>query len=529
MRLPIKLGIGAGVMIFVSVLTWVSFPPFIRSQLRKQVALVEGTDMREFWKKLPFPYVFKVYLFNITNAEGIENGEKPHLQQVGPYVFYEWKEKLNLVDDEEADTVEVNYKNTWYFQPSESNGLTGNEELIYPHLAILSTILVTMIEKPQMISVAAKAVDSIYKKPTSIFMKAKAMDIMFNGIPIDCTVKDFAGSALCAILKSDTRNLHVVGEDMYKFSLFGKHNDTIREGRVKVTRGVKDPKKIGYVVEYKNETIQTVWNGDECNAFEGTDTTVFHPGLYKDENMIVFGIDLCRKMVGRFSKPTKVAGFKTNQYLFDLGDQSTVPEEKCYCLNPDNCLKAGALDLYTCKGTPIIATHPHFYLGDPSYLKNVTGLHPVKEDHEMVVEFEPFTGTPVLSRQRIQLNMFIFPIPKFKLMKNFPYALLPLVWIEENVDLTPDLIKRVMLVFHVLTGVSCFKWILLLGGLALGGAAGGLEFKRRQLEKKLEITPVAPAPGSTDSSKNSADVKKWPVNISTLQPAAVPASIDDRN
>ncbi|XP_046745518.1 sensory neuron membrane protein 1-like [Diprion similis] len=529
MRLPIKLAIAGGVMFFVSILTWVSFPPFLRSQLRKQVALVHGTEMREFWEKLPFHYVFKVYLFNITNAEGIENGEKPHVQQIGPYVFHEWKEKLNPVDDEDADTVEVNYRNTWFFQPSESNGLTGNEELIFPHLAMLSMILITMNEKPQMINIAAKAADSIYRKPTSIFMKARAMDIMFDGITIDCTVKDFAGAAVCSLLKTDTRNLHVVGENMYKFSLFGHKNGTIREDRIKVTRGVKDPKKIGYVVEYKNQTIQTVWNGDECNSFEGTDTTIFHPGLYKDENIIGFSVDLCRTLVGRYVKPTSAGGFKTNQYVFDFGDQSTVPEEKCYCLDPDNCLKAGALDLYTCQGTPVITTLPHFYLTHPSYLENVTGLNPIQEDHGIRVDFEPFTGSPISSRQRLQLNMFIFPIPKFKLMKNFPYALLPLAWIEENVDLPPDMIKKLKLVFHVLTAVSCFKWLLLLGGLGLGGAAGGLEFKRRQLEKKLEITPVAPAPGSTDSSKNSGDVKKWPMNISTLQPAAVPPSIDDRN
>lgn len=41
--------------------------------------------------------------------------------------FREWKEKFDLTDNEEDDTLTFNMKNTFIFRPDMSNGLTGNE------------------------------------------------------------------------------------------------------------------------------------------------------------------------------------------------------------------------------------------------------------------------------------------------------------------------------------------------------------------------------------------------------------------
>lgn len=52
-------------------------------------------------------------------------------------------------------------------------------------------------------------------------MTAKAKDILFDGLPVDCTVTDFAGSAVCNLLKTEAKDLVPDGENRYKFSLFG--------------------------------------------------------------------------------------------------------------------------------------------------------------------------------------------------------------------------------------------------------------------------------------------------------------------
>lgn len=63
--------------------------------------------------------------------------------------------------------------------------------------------------------------DSIFKKPQTVFVKAKVRDILFDGTLIDCRVKDFAGTAICSQLKEKATNLVTIDEDQYLFSLFG--------------------------------------------------------------------------------------------------------------------------------------------------------------------------------------------------------------------------------------------------------------------------------------------------------------------
>lgn len=43
--------------------------------------------MRDMYNALPFPLIFKVYLFNVLNPDEVMRGAKPKLQEIGPYVF----------------------------------------------------------------------------------------------------------------------------------------------------------------------------------------------------------------------------------------------------------------------------------------------------------------------------------------------------------------------------------------------------------------------------------------------------------
>lgn len=53
----------------------------------------------------------------------------------------EWKDKHNLVDNEDADTVTFDMVNTFVFRPDLTKGLTGNEVVTIPHLLIMVSLL----------------------------------------------------------------------------------------------------------------------------------------------------------------------------------------------------------------------------------------------------------------------------------------------------------------------------------------------------------------------------------------------------
>lgn len=53
----------------------------------QQTALRKRNEMRTIYLKIPFPLDFKIYFFNVTNPDEVTKGEKPKLQEVGPYGY----------------------------------------------------------------------------------------------------------------------------------------------------------------------------------------------------------------------------------------------------------------------------------------------------------------------------------------------------------------------------------------------------------------------------------------------------------
>jgi len=60
---------------------------------------------------------------------------------------------VDLIDREDDDSVEYSLQSTWYFNPKKSNGLTGEEEMVFPHLMILGMVGATLRERPAAIGV----------------------------------------------------------------------------------------------------------------------------------------------------------------------------------------------------------------------------------------------------------------------------------------------------------------------------------------------------------------------------------------
>ena len=59
--------------------------------------LIKGTEAYEQWRKLPVTLEFKIYLFNVTNPDEVQNGANPIVQEIGPYV-YEWVDQQQLIE-----------------------------------------------------------------------------------------------------------------------------------------------------------------------------------------------------------------------------------------------------------------------------------------------------------------------------------------------------------------------------------------------------------------------------------------------
>lgn len=112
-------GVGALLIIIAAVLA-VVFPQLIVLVVNSEIALKDGGRTFGWWRAPPVTPRFGVYIYNVTNAdEFLNNGEKPILQELGPYIYLQRWEKVD-VKFNGNDTVSYKQHKEFYFSSVRS-------------------------------------------------------------------------------------------------------------------------------------------------------------------------------------------------------------------------------------------------------------------------------------------------------------------------------------------------------------------------------------------------------------------------
>lgn len=127
-----------------------------------------------------------------------------------------------MVDDDENDALEYRMTNTLIFRPDLSAPLTGNEIITAVHPLVMGMPLAVNVDKKPMLGMAAQALRAMFHDPATPFWTGRAMDLLFDGLDIDCSSTDFAAQGTCAVLASgEVQSVRVINETSLKMSLMG--------------------------------------------------------------------------------------------------------------------------------------------------------------------------------------------------------------------------------------------------------------------------------------------------------------------
>lgn len=104
-------------LVIIAAILAALFPNLINLIINKQVSLKEGNKSFDWWRAPPVTPQMHVYIYNVTNAdEFLNNGDKPELQEIGPYVYLQTWEKVELQFNGN-DTVSYKPKKEYTFSP----------------------------------------------------------------------------------------------------------------------------------------------------------------------------------------------------------------------------------------------------------------------------------------------------------------------------------------------------------------------------------------------------------------------------
>ncbi|KAK3921174.1 Sensory neuron membrane protein 2 [Frankliniella fusca] len=535
---------GAALVVMGALLGWLLFPYVVDLVIGKQLALKQGTDAWDRFVDLPIALDMKLSIFNVTNKEEIMQGMKPRVQEVGPFVYKQYRHKYDIKYNEKDDTVSYRQKLIHIFDEEQSAPFKATDMVTVVNPALLS--MLGIMQNIPVLSKGTMFVDAAAPLlfPGGLFVTSTADDLLFRGVRIKCgSLESESAAASAAGLASAVRTnagipikprlaalitcssfkrikvptVSVAKNGDVLFSLFGyvsyalaaalkarlQKNNT-DDGVYTVQTGITNPEMLAQITAWEGKKEVTAWGGPICNAINGTQGDIFSPYITKDTIISVFSTDICRSMSLTYVQDTTFRGVDGYRFAPNWEVMAS-PEQNgnnyCFCpqvasgLTKNNgCLRRGAMDLSGCQGIPVIVSYPHFFQADELYQNGVEGLHPNAELHRMQVDIEPMTGTPLLGGKKMQLNFQMKQVDGVKLTAGVRDTLFPVAWMYEGAMLNTELLDLLNdLLFSKLKILNIVKYTMLALGAVLC-TTGGVVFSVMKIRMRSASVQPEPQP-----------------------------------
>ncbi|XP_017756688.1 PREDICTED: scavenger receptor class B member 1 [Eufriesea mexicana] len=447
--------------IFIGILTLVigiilSSIPWVDYIILKQLRLWNGSLSFQYWQKPGVVRLTKVYIFNVTNAENfLQYNEKPKLQEVGPFVYREDMEKVNIVFHNNG-TVSYQHKKILNFVPEMSKD--KDLKVTVPNIPLLT------------LSTQSKSLLPIFTFALSMILRGMNMKPF---VPV--TAQKLVFGYDDPLVSIAHRFFPKPRRPMSQMGLLLGRNGTLEEVSTIFT-GHTDMKEFGLINRLNGLDRLPYWPKEPCNSIRASEGSFFPPRDKTGSDIVhVWDKDLCRTLPLKYRGPTEKSGIKADLYtppddVFRRPDENA-PENKCFCSDDmSTCPSDGLQNISPCQySAPVYLSFPHFYKADPNLLNAVHGLKPNRDIHETYFKIQPKLGVPLEGKIRVQLNLKVEQQPQIGVVSNFPDIVFPIMWLEEGIEeLTPS-IRRWVYLATTFSDIAapCTSYGLILVGIVI--------------------------------------------------------------
>ncbi|CAD0206846.1 unnamed protein product [Chrysodeixis includens] len=415
-----------------------------------ELKLWNGSLSYSYWHKPGVIRLTKVYIFNVTNPQGfLEHGEKPKLVEVGPFVYREDMEKVNI-KFHENDTVTYQHNKILRFVPEMS--VDKSQKLIVPNIPLLTVTSFSPNLASWLFNMLVSGLSIAYRDRAKPFVDVTAEELVFGyddplvtlahyfypkgkrpnsqmGLLLAILIMEEPISATAASVTVTPASYagHIIVHKRVQvhflpLTLIARHRIVVSDCRPRPRPGDGDT---------------TGERSDvEPSASEGS---FFPPrSVTKADIIHIYDKDLCRILPMQYREDVYKDGIKAGLYTppsstFESADIN--PDNKCYYPG-EKCPPRGLQNISPCQyNAPVYLSFPHFYDADPALLEPFDGLKPNKKKHETYFMIQPKIGVPVEGFVRVQLNMKVDRASNIPInnINKFPDMIFPVMWLEEGI------------------------------------------------------------------------------------------------
>jgi len=443
-----------------------------------------GTDM-EYW------------FFNITNPHEVLKGERPNVEELGPFIYRQTQLRSDLEFNYENDTLSFRQQIYQTFLPEETfkrtNGRFRTDDIPITTINILFFGMKAVVGKEFWHILNDIAMwNTDYKRMFDV----RTVNELIEGY----VVRHKIGPVTIPISFPGLVPSHVdpMTDPEYKYKnmiYMGKKNldntnSLIEWGPGKRHAFVQCPwgnnplsgdcKQFKHnpccgfnlwVKPWGTEVYDGLWNAD-ANMVQGTLGDAFRPFLRRRDSEIVtvWSDQLARPLQFHNRDAIAVSHYGIEMLRFtatrEFWSNATVhpPNARYYQFGPDGLLNATILY----QGAPIAVSLPHFLGADPMLREMVTGLNPNRDQHDMYLDVEPHTGMTFVEHLRIMVSCHIQGKEKWGKDEWFPLvkeAYVPIGYFNAHSEINHVGVEQFLELYD---GLSILWGAMSLGAVFLG-------------------------------------------------------------
>ncbi|XP_069353214.1 scavenger receptor class B member 1 isoform X2 [Eulemur rufifrons] len=421
----------------------VMLPSLIKQQVLKNVRVHPSSLSFNMWKEIPVPFYLSVYFFNVLNPDEVLKGKKPQVQELGPYVYREFRHKTNITFHDN-DTVSFLEYRSYQFQPAKSRG-SESDYVVIPNILVMSASMM-MEDRPMSLKLMMTLAFTTLGQRA--FMNRTVSEIMWG---YDDPLMNLINKYFPGMFPFNG-----------KFGLFAELNNS-DSGLFTVFTGVKNFSRIHLVDKWNGLSKVNFWHSDQCNMINGTAGQMWAPFMTPESSLEFYSPDACRSMKLIYKESGVFEGIPTYRFVAPktlFANGSDYPPNEGFC----PCMESGIQNVSTCRfNAPLFLSHPHFYDGDPVLAEAVTGLHPNQEEHALFLDIHPVTGVPMNCSVKMQLNLYIKAVKGIGQTGSIEPVVLPLLWFGESGAMEGETLRTFYTQLVLLPKVLHYAQYVLLG------------------------------------------------------------------